>query len=71
MWSAYLNPDNGLPNVEELPSFQNSSVPSLDGNNAGHDLLMEEVVQFYFFHLTEEYFGVTELVVGTIECERG
>ena len=57
--------------MTKLPPLQNSSVPSLYGNNTGHNLLMKEVVQFQFLNFTQENFGFTELVIGTIEGEGG
>jgi hypothetical protein len=66
---THLNEDHSFPQSEEPPPFQYSSSPTLNCNNASHNLLMQSVVQFYLLRLSQENFTGTKLVVVTIQIQ--
>lgn len=66
----YLYPDDSLPESEEPPPLQHRPEPPLHRHDAGHDLLMQSVVQLKLLTLPHEDLAAAHLVVVSVQVQR-
>ena len=63
----YLNADDSLAEREEIAPFEASSEPTLNGDDAGKNCLVQPVVEFRLFWFAQEDLLVSNLKVLRVE----